>query len=128
MQALDQAQVVDHFGDFGKDFADPLSAFSVLRKAIGTFHQIAGLGKLHTWLLTGIGFAVITPKGRLVIEGVDLRRSTVHEQKDDPLRTRCKSREPWRQWADPLAREGRALVGHRPLAQEAVQGQSAKAG
>ena len=40
-------------------------AFSVLSKAIGTFHQIAGLGKLRHVALTGIGFAVITPKGRL---------------------------------------------------------------
>ena len=94
MQALHQAQFINHFGDFREDLTDPLSTFAMLGKAIGTFHQIAGLGKLDSWFLTRIRLAVITAKGRLVVEGVDLRRPTVHEQEDDSFGPGGKPGEP----------------------------------
>ena len=72
VETFDQTQLVDHLGDFGKDFADPLSAFSVLGKAIRAFHLVAGLGKLNSGFLTWIGFAVVTPEGWFVVKGIDL--------------------------------------------------------
>ena len=42
VQTFDQTQVVHHLGHFGKDFADPLSTFTVLSEAIRAFHQVAG--------------------------------------------------------------------------------------
>ena len=99
----------------------------MLSAAIRAIHPVAAVRKRNTAFLTGIGFAVITSECWFVVKGVDLRGPAVHEQKDHAFcsgREPCKSR---RQWAAPLTSEGWALVGHRPLAQEAVQGQSAKA-
>ena len=88
VQALDEAQVIYSLRDMREEIAHPCAGFAVLLKLPRTREKIFCLRKLHARFREWKRLAVITLKQRLVVEGVDLRRSAMHEQEDDALRTR----------------------------------------
>ena len=88
VQALDEAQVIHSLRDMREEIAHPCAGFAVLLKLPRTREKILCLRKLHARFREWKRLAVIALKQRLVIEGVDLRRSAMHEQEDDALRTR----------------------------------------
>ena len=79
MQALDEAEIVDHFRGLGEDLAHPLAGAAVLLPLVRAGHQAAGLGELNPWLRKRELLAMIGLKLRFVVKGVDLRWAAMHE-------------------------------------------------
>ena len=92
MQTLDEAAVVDDLRDIRKEITHPRAALTVLAKLPRACEQISSFSKLHARLGKRKGLAMIARKQRLVVEGVDLRRTTMHEEKDHTLGARTKVR------------------------------------
>ena len=90
VHAANQAKVVGTFCDLWKNFAD-------LQTALSAFVEFERRGEqLRVWIhrpfnkIRGQFFAVVANEERLVIEGVHVRRPSVHEEKDDALGPRRK--------------------------------------
>jgi hypothetical protein len=94
MQALDEAEVVDHLRHVGEELAHPSAALPVLTERPGAAQQVAGLGELHAWLGLRERLAVVPLQERLVVEGVDLRRTAMHEEEDHALGAGRRVRQP----------------------------------
>ena len=78
--------LIDHLGDIRKRLADMDPTSSVTLKGKGGWHEPGGLG-----LLVEIPrrlCALKARKGRLGIEGIDVRGPSIHEQENHPLGTR----------------------------------------
>jgi hypothetical protein len=89
---MDHAKVVGAGTDVGKQFAYWMAALAMLMEFPRRLEQVSGGGKLHTRLRARVGLAVIAIQQRLGIKRVDVRRATLHEQKDDPLGPRREMR------------------------------------
>src|SRR5215831_16134207 len=78
------AQVVDALGDARKQIADPQTALTAFAEFPRTSHHPADVVELRRLDLENAMriAAVIFLQERLVIEGVNLRRSTVHVEKN----------------------------------------------
>ena len=125
VHGLDETKIVDDACDIGKQLADPGSALAVLLKLPGRFEEVEGFAGNDLWTLEGKWFPVVALQERLVVEGVDLRRPSVHEQENDSL---CPSREVGclrGQWVGAV----QGVTDRRPglLAQQSCEGQSAEA-
>ena len=83
----DDANVVDALADIGEDLADLDAALAVLLEFERRAEGRAGLA-LGPEILGRQFLARVRVEHRLGVEGVDLRRPTVHEQVDHPLRLR----------------------------------------
>ena len=89
---IDHAQVIDVLSDMRKQIADPRPALAVLPKLPRRLQQVSGRRRENSRLRKRQRLPMIPFEQRLVIERVDLRRPTVHEEKNDSPRLRWKQR------------------------------------
>ncbi len=80
----DHANVVDVFSHLGKEFADFNPALPVLFETERRSHEIAGLA-FGLDVFPRHRLAVMFRQQRLGIEGVNGRKTAIHEKKDDAL-------------------------------------------
>ncbi len=107
VHGLDEADVVDVLGDLGEQVADPGAALAVLLKAPGRLEQVEGFAGYDLGAREGQGLAMVTLQERLVIEGVHLRRSAVHEEEDDALGAGGEVRLAHVEWAELFGSDAR---------------------
>ena len=92
VHAVDEAEVIDLPGNVREELRNQLAAFTVAFEAPGRFHHplrshLAAARDAKLDLLP-----VVLIKARLVVEGVYLARSALHEDEDDALRPRSEMR------------------------------------
>jgi hypothetical protein len=92
MAALQKADVIHVPGNVGEKFTDMVTALAMPLEFPGRGQQVAGVGKSDARLVEGQRFAMITLQQRLVVEGVEMRRTALHEEKNDALGPRPKMR------------------------------------
>ncbi len=97
VHAVEKAQVVDALTHMRKQLTHPGSRLAVLPKLPGAGQQVSRIRGHHAGFVERQRLAMIARQERLVVERVDLRRPTVHEQEDDPLGTRREMRRANRQ-------------------------------
>ena len=82
---VDEAEFIDVLGDVGEQVTDPLAGFAVLLETEGAGEQ-AALGVPQRLAIDQLGpLAGVLLQQRLVVESVDLRGATGHEQLDQVL-------------------------------------------
>ena len=96
MHSIQEAQVVDVRGDVGKQFGNMLSTLAILlefprRLEDPVFDDFFGL-RQDTRVVKRVHLTIVPGKPTLVIERVDLAGTTLHEQEDHSLGTRCEMR------------------------------------
>ena len=127
MHGVDKAEVIHDFTDLGKNVADPFSALTILLES-----EVGGsessLGVPQGLAIHKLGsLARIFCKGRLVVEGVYLRRATGHEELNDVLRPRGKVRDFWSEGTWLGCRSRRCFGGAQPgLLKDACKTESPK--
>ena len=85
MNGFDQTKLIRHLCDMWKEFTDPLSALSMATKGPRTRHEMPGLGELNTGFGKWEWLVMISSQKRLVVEGIDMRRASMHEKENHPL-------------------------------------------
>jgi hypothetical protein len=88
MDTPENAEVVDALGDVGKEIGNGKPAFPVLAEFPGRLEQVTRFCKGNARQFEGRWLSVIPIQKRLGVKGVDVRRSTLHEQENNPLRAR----------------------------------------
>ena len=76
------------FGHMGKQLADGRPTLPMTLKPERRAKEVAGLARDHARLREWQGPAVVALQEWLVIEGVDLRGTAVHEEEDHPVGAR----------------------------------------
>jgi hypothetical protein len=86
VHGMDEAEIIDVFGDVGEETADPATGLPVLfeiperfEKFTLTFFPEGGLANANKVE----GLAIALDELGLVVEGVDMGRSAGHEEEDD---------------------------------------------
>jgi hypothetical protein len=85
MHGSNDAQVICAGAQMWKDLADFESGLPMSSKLKWGFHQPAGLS-LCFQVCTRWTLPIVFGQSGFRVEGVDLRRSTIHKQVDDPFR------------------------------------------
>ncbi len=120
------ADVIDALGHLGVQLADLDAALAVLLGLERRGHQLADPGPAGL-LEQSIGHRLTVQlfQARLGVEGIDVRRTAVHEQEDHPFGPGGKVRSPWSQRIDGRfrCRSGSNQTG---VGQDRGQAQSAK--
>ena len=118
----DHAKVVDRGRGVGQELAHLDPAPPVLAELERGAQEISGMGDLAVErLLERQRLPLFRPKARLGIEEVDVRRTSVHEQQDHPLRRRGPVADPRREGI----RRERVFLRER-VGQQARQGRHAE--
>ena len=84
-EAVDHAQLVGDLRQVLPQFAHRDPALAGRAELPGRGEEVAARGELHPRTFEGGWLAVVLLQRRFRIEEVDMRRSAVHEEKDDPL-------------------------------------------
>ncbi len=87
---MDHAQVVGMLGRLRKQVRNPVPAFTILPELPGRFHdtmQVATAARFGngTGIIKRHRLAVMFDHAGFEIEGIDVTRPALHEQKDDSL-------------------------------------------
>ena len=83
---MQERDVVDMLGKMGKQIAHPLATLAVLAEFPARFDDAARvLVTAATMRLHGDRLAIHADHRRLVVEGVDVARTAIHEQENDAL-------------------------------------------
>jgi hypothetical protein len=90
MHRANDAAVIDDARDVWERLADVDPALAVFRKREWRRNESAAFGLLEQ--LTGRLLSLILSQRRLGIECIHMRRTAIHEEEDDALRTRCEMR------------------------------------
>ena len=85
VDGVDHTEVVGVPGGVGEQLADGQATLAVPAEGPGGAQELAGVGELHPGLVEGQWLPVVLLQPGLVVEGVDLRGPSLHEQKQDPL-------------------------------------------
>jgi hypothetical protein len=85
VQRFDERQSIDMFSHIGKQIADPSPRLSILLEFPRALEQIACLGKLDPGFGNRERLTMQASKLGLVIEGVDMRGTSVHKHKNHSL-------------------------------------------
>ena len=85
VKGVNEAELVRMIRQVGKKLADGMTAITVTIEGPGRSEQVSSLGKLDLGLGKGQGFPMITLKRGFVVKGIDLRRSSLHKEKDHSL-------------------------------------------
>ena len=80
------ANVIDHAADVGKQIADLDATFTVSFELPGRSKEFSGLSKLYAWFGKRELPAIVTLQRGLVVKSINVRRAAFHEQKDYSLR------------------------------------------
>src|SRR3954453_10130105 len=99
---VQEGHVVDVLGHLGKDFRSPGAALPMLAKFEGRLHQWPDLIREEAGVLveTGQLLAISLGELRLIVPGVDLAGTTIHEQPNYSLGLRRKMCGPRGHWID----------------------------
>jgi hypothetical protein len=88
MDRVQEADVIGMASHVRKELADGNTAGPRGMKRPGGLEKLLCFRKLNPGLGEGKVFSMITLQARLVVEGVDMGRSALHEKKDNPLGSR----------------------------------------
>ena len=89
---LQKADVIHVPGDMGEKFTHMMTALAMLFEFPGRSQQVAGVSKGNARFIKGQRLTVIALEKRFVFEGVHVRRTALHEKKNDTLGLRLKMR------------------------------------
>ena len=85
MDRFEQREVINMLGDIGEQIAHPCTRLTVLLEGPRALEQIAGLRELNSRFWNGKGLAVQPDQLGLVVKGIDVGWTAVHEQEKDPF-------------------------------------------
>ena len=92
MHGVQNAQVVNTFSDVWKQVADLDAAFAVMVKLPRGLQQRSGRCELNSGFVERQWLPVVPRQQRFGFKRVDMRRPTLHKQKDDPFGSSGKMR------------------------------------
>jgi hypothetical protein len=104
VNTLDDTKVIGHFANIWEEIGYFNARLTVAFEFPWALEEIPSLRKDDTRTWPGVWLSMITRQERLMVEGVDLTWTTVHEDKDNPLCLWFEVRCFWRQWIDVLWR------------------------
>ena len=85
VHAADDTQIVDDFRLFGEKIGDPGTGVAVLPEVPGRFLQSLLLNSEISGIVEFECFAVVFGEAFFWVEGIDLTRASLHEDKDHPF-------------------------------------------
>jgi hypothetical protein len=109
VNTLDDTKVIGHFANIWEEIGYFDTRLTVAFEFPRALQEIPSLRKNNTWPWPGIWLSMVPIQERLVIEGIDLTWTTVHEDKDNPLCLWFEVRCFWRQWIDVLWRRSDSI-------------------